>query len=104
MLVECTAKLDEIEGSMYKELFDYIGALDYFIANPRTVKKLDEHRFIVKVSLYGYEKFIRALALIRSVEGKKAAFFTLYASGTLKALSKHAFQSMHNSTTAREGK
>ncbi|MCL4373485.1 MAG: hypothetical protein M1360_01945 [Candidatus Marsarchaeota archaeon] len=90
VLVRSTTSLGTIdEHEFSKGLMHYIGATNYFKANPRVVKNIDGNSFIMKVSLSGYSALIVALALMKHVSGKECGFFTIYASGTLKALGKH---------------
>jgi len=77
------------ERAFYNELVRYIGENNYATANPRIVKVIDANRFIVKVSLAGYRQLILALALMKKIGNDSTAFYTIWSSGTLKALSKH---------------
>ncbi|MGC8669745.1 MAG: Rpp14/Pop5 family protein [Candidatus Micrarchaeia archaeon] len=89
ILVKSSIPLSNIdEREFYNSLNCYLGAEEYFLANPRILKVLDPQTFVLKVGLHGYEKVIAALGLIKSMKGIECAFYTVYASGTIKALEK----------------
>ncbi|MGC8651721.1 MAG: Rpp14/Pop5 family protein [Candidatus Micrarchaeia archaeon] len=90
LLVSSSLSIGEMdEHELSRGLVHYIGASNYFIANPRIFKTVGDHAFIMKVSLRGYSALVLALALMKHISGKECGFFTVYTSGTLKALYKY---------------
>jgi RNase P/RNase MRP subunit POP5 len=77
------------ERDFYAEVMHLIGELYFAEANPKIAKQISDRLFVLKVSLSHYERVIAALALIKRVRGVETAFYTIYASGTLKAIEKY---------------
>lgn len=93
ILVETTIEVGEssrkeFETNLFKELLHSIGEVTYFRANPKIIKFVRGRRFILKCSLSKYKDTMVALSFIKRIGGKDAAFYTLNASGTIKALLK----------------
>jgi len=93
ILVESTMEVAEsatreFELELCKELLHNIGEISYFRANPKIVKFLDNRKFILKCNLAKYKDVVIALAFIKRLSGKEIGFYTLYASGTIRALEK----------------
>lgn len=69
--------------ALQSELLRVMGT-DYHVANP---KVLDVRgKMVIRCSLAGVGKLIAALALVKSVDGRENAFYTLKESGTIRAL------------------
>lgn len=92
LLVETAEPLGDAdtERALYKELIRVIGEEEYPIVNPRFVKAIDSQHFIIRSSAEGQGKLVLALAFMRAMNGKPNAFYTLGASGTIRALMKNA--------------
>lgn len=93
LLVESAIEFSEssrrdLEQELYRELLHNIGEVNYFKANPKIIKYIDNKRFILKCSLEKYRETTLALTFIKRLNGKEAGFYTLNASGTIKALMK----------------
>ncbi|MGI0100803.1 MAG: Rpp14/Pop5 family protein [Candidatus Micrarchaeaceae archaeon] len=93
MLVETTIDIadgarKDFENALLKELVHNIGEVGYFRTNPKIIRFLSSRRFILKCSLAKYKDTTVALTFIKRVGGASAAFYTLNASGTIKALLK----------------
>lgn len=91
LLVESTIEIQEsstrhFEQALYNALLHNIGETSYFRANPKIIKYLDSKRFILKCNLVKYKETINALTFIKSLNGKEVGFYTLNASGTIRAL------------------
>lgn len=81
LLVEPAAHVGR--EALQAELLRVIGT-DYHSVNP---KILDVRgRMVIRCSLAGMGRLIVALALIKSINGADNAFYTLKASGTIRAL------------------
>ncbi|MGI0133872.1 MAG: Rpp14/Pop5 family protein [Candidatus Micrarchaeaceae archaeon] len=76
------------EFRLYKELLHCLGEISYHKANPKIMRFTDRNRFIMKCELVGYEQLILGLTFIKKLDGKDSAFYTINASGTIKALTK----------------
>ncbi|MGC8687267.1 MAG: Rpp14/Pop5 family protein [Candidatus Micrarchaeia archaeon] len=77
------------ERDFYAELMRLIGELHFAEANPKIARQISNRLFVLKISLSHYEEAIAALALIKRISGIENAFYTIYASGTLKAIEKY---------------
>jgi RNase P/RNase MRP subunit POP5 len=93
ILVESTIEIGEIarrdfEFELYKELLHTIGELNYFRANPKVIKYIRGNQFVLKCSLAKYKETILALTFIKRIAGKEVGFYTIGASGTIRALQK----------------
>lgn len=93
LLVESTTEIGEnsrkeFETSLYNGLLHNIGETSYFLANPKVIKYVDNTRFILKCNLVKYKETINALTFIKNLNGKEIGFYTLNASGTIRALLK----------------
>ncbi len=91
LLVESTMEIAEgsktdFEIELYNELLHNIGEINYFRANPKIMKYIDGRKFILKCNLAKYKETLNALTFIKSLNGKETAFYTLNASGTIRAL------------------
>jgi|SRR5271154_3370468 len=91
ILVESTISIAdsakrEFELDLYKELMHNIGEVAYFRANPKVIKYLDEKRFVLKCNLVKYKETLIAITFIKKISGKEVGFYTLNASGTIRAL------------------
>lgn len=78
------------EASFYSALLVQLGEAEYFRANPKIMKFVGTDGFILRVSLERYEKSIVAVTFIKSMGGKPIGFYTMKASGTIKALQKRS--------------
>ncbi len=75
--------------ALQSELLRVIGT-DYHIVNP---KILDiRGKMVIRCSLAGMGKLTTALALIKSLDGKENAFYTIKSSGTIRALMEKSEQ------------
>jgi RNase P/RNase MRP subunit POP5 len=93
ILVQSTAEIDmqsrhTFEHELFKELLHNIGEVSYYRANPKIMKYLDNRKFILKCNLVKYKETLLALTFIKSINKKEMGFYTLNASGTIKALTK----------------
>jgi RNase P/RNase MRP subunit POP5 len=78
----------QFEHQLYRAMLHAIGELSYHKTNPKIIKFIDDKRFILRCSLEGYKAALLALAIIKKLDEKEAAFYTLKSSGTIKALLK----------------
>lgn len=78
----------QFEPQLYSALLDSIGELSYHKTNPKIIEFLDEKRFILRCNLEGYRNALLALSLIKRIDNREIAFYTLKASGTIKALKR----------------
>ncbi len=78
----------QFEYQLYRAMLHAIGELNYHKTNPKIIKFVDERSFILRCSLEGYKEALLALAIIKKLEDKETAFYTLKSSGTIKALLK----------------
>jgi RNase P/RNase MRP subunit POP5 len=95
ILVESATPIAEggrarFEPLLYRSMLQSIGDLDYHRSNPKIAKFLDERRFILRCSLEGYRKALLALAMIKRIDERETAFYTLKSSGTIRALGRSA--------------
>jgi RNase P/RNase MRP subunit POP5 len=65
-----------------------IGEMNYNRINPRITKAISETTFVMRVDNEGLGKAILALALMRQLDRRDTAFYTLLSSGTIRALEK----------------
>lgn len=90
ILVESALDLNLQEWSSFehdflKELLHNIGEVNYHSANPRIMKYMG-NRFVLRCNLQRYKETIIALTFMKRVGGREIGFYTLNASGTIKAL------------------
>ena len=78
----------QFEQQLYRAMLHSIGELNYHKTNPKIIRFMDEKRFILRCSLEGYKAALLALAIIKRLDDKETAFYTLKSSGTIKALLK----------------
>ena len=76
------------EFRLYKELLHTLGEISYHKANPKVMKFAGKNRFVIKCELVGYEQLILGLTFLKRIDGKETAFYTINASGTIKALTR----------------
>jgi len=93
ILVESTVEVAEaarkqFEHDLFKELLHNIGEISYFRANPKIMKYIDGKKFILKCNLAMYKETIVALTFTKRIGSQDIGFYTLNASGTIKALGK----------------
>ncbi|MGC8649280.1 MAG: Rpp14/Pop5 family protein [Candidatus Micrarchaeia archaeon] len=74
--------------SLSRELIRCIGELNYHKVNPKLMGLINSKNFVVRAELKGINMLILSLALIKNIDNKEVAFYTLKTSGTLKALMK----------------
>ncbi len=79
---------DDFATGLRIALMRCIGESNFHMVNPRVVEFLNDNTFILRTSLAGCGHVIAALALIKRIGGRDAYFYTLGASGTIKALKK----------------
>lgn len=84
ILVESTVENSQAKASLPRALLAELGTVQYARATPRILEI--QGRIVVRCSLEGFDSMMVALSLIRELDRKKAAFYTLKASGTIKAL------------------
>ena len=77
-----------VRRAFYNALMAQLGEAEYSRANPKVIKFLGNDLFILRVSLERYEQSIVAVTLAKSLGGKPIGFYTLKASGTIRALQK----------------
>jgi RNase P/RNase MRP subunit POP5 len=75
--------------SLSRELIKCIGELNYHLVNPRLIGLIDSKNFVIRAELKSVNMLIVSLALIKNIDNKEIAFYTLKTSGTLKALIKN---------------
>jgi len=93
ILVESANEIDEnsrkdFEFYFYSALLHSIGEINYFKANPKIIKYVDRKGFVLKCNLVMYKETLNALTFIKQLNKKDTAFYTINASGTVKALAK----------------
>lgn len=93
LLVESSAELSvqdrrSFEHEFLKELLHNIGEINYYRANPKIMKYVSSKRFVLKCNLARYRETLAALTLLKGIGGKEIGFYTLNASGTIRALEK----------------
>jgi RNase P/RNase MRP subunit POP5 len=93
ILVESAAPIGagerkDFEPLLCRALLHQIGELNYHKANPKVAGFVDERKFVLKCNLDGYRSTILALSMVKRLENRETAFYTLSSSGTLKALLK----------------
>ncbi|MDE1868772.1 MAG: hypothetical protein KGH60_02290 [Candidatus Micrarchaeota archaeon] len=91
LLVESLNEIHENERPMfefrlYKELLHCIGEIAYHKVNPKIMKFIGNDRFVLKCELGGYEQLVLGLTFLKRLDGKETAFYTINASGTIRAL------------------
>ncbi len=98
ILVETSGELSEDERAfsfaLSKEIVRCVGEMRTHHINPKLTKIVDKRHFVIKSSLSGVNDLILALALIKRVNDRDMAFYTIKSSGTIRALL--------SSTTAKE--
>ncbi len=93
LLVECAEPVAERDRTRFERvlceaLLSQMGADRYSCANPKIAGFVDERHFVMRANLECYAELVLGLALVRKLNGRKAALFTLRSSGTLRALLK----------------
>lgn len=93
ILVESTLEVGEserreFETGLFKELLHNIGEATYFRAHPKIMKFVGSNRFVLKCTLAKYKEVVIALTFIKRLNGREIGFYTLNASGTIRALEK----------------
>ena len=93
LLVKSTADLDMREGGSFahdflKELLHNIGEVNYHSANPRIMKYMGGNQFVLRCNLERYRDTLIALTFMKRVGGVETGFYTLNASGTIRALGR----------------
>ena len=78
----------DFEPLLCRALLHQIGEIGYHRTNPKVAGFIDERRFVLKCNLDGYRNAILALSMVKRLDSRETAFYTLNSSGTLKALSK----------------
>jgi RNase P/RNase MRP subunit POP5 len=80
----------QFEQQLYRAMLHSIGELGYHRTNPKIMKFIDNKTFILRCSLDGYRNALLALSIIKKLDEKETAFYTLKSSGTIKALLKES--------------
>jgi RNase P/RNase MRP subunit POP5 len=95
LLIETSAPFDEdsdfgvrAKDMLQKELMLQIGHSLYHTVNPKVIS-MKSNILTLKCSLHGLSNLIVALAMIKSIDGKSIAFYTIKSSGTLRALNSN---------------
>ena len=93
LLVESVSGINEnfrkeFELSFLNQLLHNLGEIEYFKANPKIIKYVNSRQFILKCSLAKYRETINAITFIKRLNDREAGFYTLNASGTMRALGK----------------
>lgn len=93
ILVESSVKFEEhgrldFESELYKELLVAVGEINYHKVNPKMIRFLDDNRFIIRCNLGGYKDLVVAFSLVKRLGERNIAFYTLKASGTIRALTR----------------
>lgn len=105
LLVEYNSEMPQDKAAfskaLHREIMSCFGQLHYFKGSFRIMEFPGSNFFIIRSSLNEYENLIRALALIKKLEGNDAAFYTLRSSGTIKAL-KQYLDKMQNDVEGAE--
>lgn len=83
VLVESTDNAGSA-AALQTELLRQMGSMLYPMANPRVLDV--GGRLVIRCSLDGLGSLIVALSMIKSMDGRPAAFYTIRTSGTLRAL------------------
>lgn len=78
----------EFEIGLYTALMLQLGEAEYFTANPKVMKFIGKNQLILRVTIEKYGAAIVALTLIKSIGAKHQGLYTIFASGTIKALEK----------------
>jgi RNase P/RNase MRP subunit POP5 len=90
VLVEAYPDADGYTETFWNQLSDEllrcIGETNYHITNPKFVKFVGKNTFIIRTTVPGAAQVILSLALIKNLNGKEIAFYTLKTSGTIRAL------------------
>lgn len=84
VLVESTADLEHAKASLQMELLRQSGPILYPRMNPKVLDV--KGNLVIRCSLEGLGSLIAALSMVKSLDGKPAAFYTIRTSGTLRAL------------------
>ena len=85
ILIESPVNMDGMENKLYNQLFYTIGSSEYSNVNPKIISAKG-NSVLIRCSLVGFSKLILALTFIKSIEKSPIAFYTIKASGTIKAL------------------
>ena len=85
VLVESTVSMEGMENKLYNQLFYTIGSAEYSNVNPKIISAKG-NSVLIKCSLEGFSKLVLALTFIKSMEKSPVAFYTIKASGTIRAL------------------
>ncbi len=92
LLVESVGEMPQGERELFsllsREIMQCVGESNYHKINPKLMKIVNPKVFILKSTLTGISELILSMALIKRLDGKDCAFYTLKASGTIRALSK----------------
>lgn len=73
-----------MQDGLISELHRQIGPMDYHSVNPRMLQI--KGKLVVRCHLVGLSRLINALTMIKSVNGKETAFYTIKTSGTIRSL------------------
>jgi len=73
-------------NALSRELLRCLGEINYHAANPKFIEFVDEKRFVIRATIPGTGPVILSLALIKRVENRETAFYTLKTSGTIHGL------------------
>ncbi len=79
------AELPDLSDAVQLELLREIGSLEYHKVNPKVIS-WEPNLMMIRCSLQGLGKLALALAMIKRVNGRTAAFYTVRTSGTIRAL------------------
>ncbi|MGC8538162.1 MAG: Rpp14/Pop5 family protein [Candidatus Micrarchaeia archaeon] len=85
ILVESTASMEGMENKLYNQLFYAIGSAEYSKVNPKIISAKG-NSVLIRCSLAGFGKLVLALTFIKSIDKNPIAFYTIKASGTIRAL------------------
>ncbi len=80
-----------VEGQSIKRALFYKLGINYYKASIRIIS-MQQNIAIIKCSLESFMQVIAALTMVKEVDGHEIAFYTLKASGTLRALKAKATQ------------
>ncbi|MDE1823248.1 MAG: Rpp14/Pop5 family protein [Candidatus Micrarchaeota archaeon] len=90
VMAESSIPIDTANPSPSNELLNEIskaiGDISYLEAKPRIAYSAGSNRFILKVRRGHEARIVLALALIRSINGRRCAIYTTGVSGTIKKL------------------
>lgn len=86
-------------SELLREISRAIGDISYMEARPRIAYSMGTSGFIIKVRRGHESKIVLALALIRSIHGRRCAIYTTKISGTIKKLKGVHAQHQGDKTT-----